>query len=37
MREEERRRQLAQGSVVTALSAKAWGDGEAGGERPNVG
>lgn len=37
MRGEERRRKLAQGSVVTALSAKAWGDGEAGGKRPNAG
>lgn len=33
MREEEIKRKLAQASVSTAVSAKAWGEGEAGGRR----
>lgn len=33
MGEEEIKRKLAQASVSTAVSAKAWGEGEAGGRR----
>lgn len=34
---EEKERRLTQASVVTAISTKAWGDGDAGGKRPNAG